>query len=200
MSGALLLGFDNFPRQRIHIGDMLLAYGELEIAMVGVLASVVGTAKSAVRTLYQLRSESQRIDVFEAVAEPWFEQAGLIGHFHEAIAAINHCKKIRNQYAHCIFIEDGGILKFAELETVAKRRTGASVVAKPLTLALVEQQRDYFNYAEHMLFWLAQEYCLKTGQPTVSGRAAVRTILKPRRIQPPKLNSLGEKHARQSTG
>ena len=168
---------------------MLLAYGELEFAMLDILTAVLKNAQTAVRTLYQLRSETHRLNVAEAIAMPWFEATNMGGQFREGITAANHCKTIRNQYAHCHFVADDHVLRFANLELTAKSKgEQCKVVASPITLTLIKQQRAYFDYADHMLLWLDQTYRFKNGQPTHVGTK----IPKPRRMQPPKLNSRGE--------
>jgi len=39
------------------------------------LIAVLGDGQAAIRTMYQLRSESNRIAVAEAIITPWFERA-----------------------------------------------------------------------------------------------------------------------------
>lgn len=189
MASSLLITLDQFPKERDLIARMILAYGEIEFAMLDILGAIFKNQQTAVRTLYQLRSESHRLNIVEAIATPWFEAAGIGGHFTEGMTAAFHCKTIRNQYAHCTFLTDDGVLRFAQLEETAKSK-GAScqVVARPLTLALLEQQSAYFDYADHQILWLDHTYRVKNGQPVHSNAQ----IPKPKRLSPPKLSSRGE--------
>lgn len=154
--------------------------------MLDTLAAVFKDGTTAVRTLYQLRSESNRLSVFEAIAQPWFDQVKLGGQFKEGIDAAYHCKNIRNQYAHCHWLDVNGVLKFCQLEEVARSKAAnAEIKAHPISLPLIKEQSTYFDYTDHMLLWLNFKYRLKTNQsPRTEG-----IIPKPKRISPPKLNS-----------
>jgi len=188
MLDALLVPFAGFRREREIVGKMLVAYGELEIAVLDILTSVLKDGQASARTMFQLRSEANRLAVAEAIATPPFEKAGLGGQFKEAFDAMNHCKNIRNQYAHCIWIGDGGILRFANLEEAAKSKgEKCQVVSHPLTLALLRNQWAYFEYADHALLWVNQEYRKKHKQELHGP-----IIPKPKRLSPPKQHSRGE--------
>ena len=189
MASHLLIQFENFSNEQKLIGEMLLGYGELEFVMLDILNAVMRNAQTAVRTLYQIRSETHRLNVVEAIVTPWFEKLNLGGQLREGMNAANHCKNIRNQYAHCTYIADGSVLRFANLETTAKGKgEQCQVVASPISLELLKKQRSYFDYADQMLLWLDYTYRTKNGRPV----AVDQPIPKPRRIQPPKLNSRGE--------
>ena len=116
MPTSLLIAFDRFPKERELIARMILAYGEIEFAMLDILGAIFKNQQTAVRTLYQLRSESHRLNIVEAIATPWFEQQKMGGHFKEGMTAAFHCKNIRNQYAHCTFVADSEVLRLAQLE------------------------------------------------------------------------------------
>lgn len=187
---TLLIHLDQFPKERDLIARMILAYGELEFAMMDILAATLNDSAAAVRTLYQLRSESNRQAVVEAIAQPSFERAGLGGQFAEAMSAVNHCKAYRNQYAHCHWLAVGKILHFTLLEATAKGKGETCVVKNtPITLELLELQWAYFEYADHCLLWLDNEFRISVGLP-IRGEG---TIPKPKRISPPKRDSRGEK-------
>ena len=189
MASQLLIQFEKFPKEQALVGEMLLAYGEIEFALLDILSAVQKNLQTAIRTLFQLRSETHRLNIVEAICAPWFDNLNLGGQFREGMIAVNHCKNIRNQYAHCLFVDDNPVLRFANLETTAKSKGEVcQVVASPITLALLTKQRAYFDYADHMILWLDYTYRTKNGQPV----AVDQPVPRPRRISPPKLNSRGE--------
>ena len=194
MADALLLPFAGFRREREIIGKILIAYGEMEHVLLDMLIAVLGDGQAAIRTMYQLRSESNRIAVAEAIITPWFERAKLGGQLKEGLDALNHCKNIRNNFAHCIWVSDDGILRFGNLETTAKSKgEKCQLVTHPLTLALLRKQWAYFEYAHHVLLWVGQQFRDKNQQPQ-----AGPLISKPRRVAPPSLHSRGETRIRLS--
>ena len=189
MPTSLLIAFDRFPKERELIARMILAYGEIEFAMLDILGAIFKNQQTAVRTLYQLRSESHRLNIVEAIATPWFEQQKMGGHFKEGMTAAFHCKNIRNQYAHCTFVADSEVLRLAQLEETAKTKgESCQVVLRAITRDFLGKQSAYFDYAHHQILWLDYNYRLKNDQPVRSGEA----ILKPKRLSPPKLNSRAE--------
>lgn len=193
MANHLLIQFEPFPKEKELISEILLSYGELEFVMLDILNAVLKNSQTAVRVLYQLRSEGHRLNIVEAIANPWFEANDLGSEFKEGMAAVNLCKRIRNQYAHCTFMADENCLRFANLEITAKSKgPKCEVVSTPITLPLIERQRAYFDYTDHMLLWLDYTYRTKNGQPV----AVDQPIPKPQRIHPPKLNSRGEARPR----
>jgi len=191
---TLLIHLDQFPKERDLIAKMILAYGELEFAMMDILAATLNDSAAAVRTLYQLRSETNRQAVVEAIAQPAFDRAKLGGQFKEAMAAVNHCKGYRNQYAHCHWLAVGDILHFTQLETAARSK-GADCAVKnvPITAGLLQSQWAYFEYTDHILLWIDNEFRVKAGLP-IRGEGP---IPKPKRISPPKRDSRGEARPRQ---
>ena len=189
MGSSLLIQFDGARKERDLIGRILLGYGEIEFTLLTVLGGVLNNNLTALRTMYQLRSEVNRLAVVEALATPHYQAAGLGGQFKEGLDAANHCKTIRNQYAHATWKRSPkGVLTFANLELPAKTKTPqATVVAHPITEALLQKQWAYFEYTDHMLAWLNQQLVTKLGTGT-----AVKVISKPQRLSPPKLHSHGE--------
>src|SRR5690606_28685494 len=147
-----LIPFRDFPEERELISSMILAYGELECAMLDILGAVRCDMSAAVRTLFQLRSEANRYAVVQATRGRAFDRAGLGKEVSEGMTAVGHCKAYRNQYAHCHWIAEDGVLYFSKLEETAKSK-GAECRVKniPITLPVIKAQWEYFGYADHML-------------------------------------------------
>jgi hypothetical protein len=98
----LLYEFHDFPDEQEAIGKMLIAYGELEFAILGCIGAVLNSDMAqALRILFRVRGEGARIEVADAILRPAFAKVGLGGKWGNALGAARACKNIRNQYAHC---------------------------------------------------------------------------------------------------
>jgi hypothetical protein len=154
---AILSEFDSFPREREFIGEMLMAYGEIEFILVACISvSLDIDHNTAARILFRVRGESARLGVCDAILRPTFANHKLKDKWITAYSAANHCKKIRNQYAHCHWQLHENKLHFVDLDQDAGESKGEvlNVTFYPVDLALIERQYAYFAYA---LAWL---YCL----------------------------------------
>lgn len=198
---GLLIQFEKHPKERELVGKILLAYGELEFLVLDLLRATMdekeeGSATiTAVRTLYRVRSESSRLQIADALVRPKMAEHDMLAPYDEAAAAMHHCKKIRNAYAHCHWISDKGILRFGDLDAAAKGNTEPTRIRfRPITLELLQQQFHYFAFTDHLLIWVADQYRLKTGKP----RMIEPHIPKPQRMPRVSLDSREEAHSRQS--
>jgi hypothetical protein len=192
MPDALLLAFEGHRREREIVGKILIAYGELEHVVLDMLIATLRDGQAAIRTMYQLRSEANRLAVAEAIITPSFTAAKLAVPLKEGLDAMNHCKKIRNNYAHCIWVDDNGLLRFGNLEEPAKSKgEKCQLVTHPLTLTLLRKQWAYFDYTQHLLMWVGQQFREHNQQEQVGP-----LISKPKRVPLPKLHSLGETRMR----
>src|ERR1700724_287307 len=98
----MLYEFTNFPREREIVGQLLIAYGEIEYALLGCLRNVLDDdIHTATRILFRVQGESARIEVSDAIMRQAFMKVGLGAKWGNAIGAARICKNIRNQYAHC---------------------------------------------------------------------------------------------------
>lgn len=190
MVESLLIQFDYHSEERRLIGKIILAYGELEIAVMQLLTTTLrGDTNTAVRTLYRLRSESNRLEVADALVSPQLAQHKLAGAWDEAYAAMKCCKSIRNNYAHGQWLSDRGQLRFGDLDKAALTKgPNCAITMRPLSLAILKKQWAYFQYAHHQLAWIDYRYATLTAQP----RVFPGKVPKPKKVPPPKLDSRGE--------
>ncbi|WP_294120572.1 hypothetical protein [Sphingomonas sp.] len=194
MQHSLLIQLDKHPQERDLIGKLILAYGELEFMLLDMVRATLGenhdedpnTTVTAVRILYRLRSEANRLSVADAIIRPKMAAHDLLKPYCEAFQAIFACKNIRNRYAHGQFVSIKGHLRIGDLDAVAKT-TGPEVQInfQLLTLEHLKKEFEYFAYAEHTLIHATNQLRLKTGQKLPLGAV----IPKPQKIPAPKLGN-----------
>jgi hypothetical protein len=84
----------------------------------------LGDFDTVLKRLFKIRGEAPRIDEGKKQGRPLYRNLNLGTEFDEAIAAMRHCRLIRNQYAHCNWWDDySGHLAFANLEDAARITT-----------------------------------------------------------------------------
>ncbi len=139
------------PREEQLIARMVLIYGQIEGALTNILAFVLGDIDPALRTLYKLRGEAPRIDVVQEICAAKMRELGIWATFDQAIAALKHCKLIRNQYAHCIWGSNGDLLVGDLTETAVQKQPNCTITFRRVPLDLVEEQAAYFVYTNMLL-------------------------------------------------
>jgi len=190
MPNTLLVQFENHQAELAIIGKLIMAYGELEFATMDLVrATMGGSTEKAVKALYRLRSESNRLELADALLTPDLRDKSYGGYWNEAYSALKHCKNIRNQYAHGHFVADDGLLRFGDLDEASSSKNSLfKIRLRPVHLETLEAQLDFFHYSNHLLYWLADQVRLETGQP----RLIAPEVPKPKKVVPPKLDSRGE--------
>jgi hypothetical protein len=160
--------FERFSDEANTIGWLLMGYSALEIDLMN-LCKWARDLDVAVKGMYRARGESARLQIADALARPHYRNLGLGSQFERAISAMGYCRKIRNQYSHCLWHDDNsGQLAFvdleelAELNTVVVNLTGLTLYHVDVTL--LKQQAGYFAYTEALIVWLNYEGRRLTGQ------------------------------------
>jgi hypothetical protein len=178
----VLIEFVDFPEHREILGTLLISYGEIEWALTCCVQQALDISPSdSTRILFRVKGEGARIDVADAIARPAFKKIGLEGQWGNAIGAVRHCKKIRNQYAHCHWRKfDDGVLRFLDLDQEAAAVEGPLVVeAIPMKLGLLQRQRSYFIYALDWLYYLEQEYQKRVGRSSNHDQLEPKSVAQP---------------------
>jgi hypothetical protein len=162
----MLIEFINHDQERDIIGQLLIAYGEIEFGLLGCLRVVLDIDLStAARIIFRVRGEGARIDVCDALMRPAFSKVRLGSKWDNAMGAAKHCKSIRNQYAHCHWQHHDETLRFANFDVDARSKDGTlKVTLLPIDLDLLEKQRRYFEYALDWLYYLDDEYQKRVGK------------------------------------
>jgi hypothetical protein len=153
---AMLSEFEYFPQEQEIVGSLLMAYGELEFALVGCLDEVIGPDLNVTaRMMFRIKGEYARIQVSDAIIRPAVKKVGLDGQWACAFGAMDHCRKIRNQYAHCHWHLEDARLFFVDfdvdVESVAEE---LNITYRHVDLALLQQQKIYFEYATAATYFL----------------------------------------------
>ena len=169
MTDHVLPLFSDFPDELTMAGRLVLGYGELEFELAACLG-VVQTIDIAIRTLFRARGEQYRIEVADALMRPYFDMAGFVGQggpYNDAIADLMHCRKIRNQFAHChwsVSKRTGGLC-FVDLQTTAKTSSGPTTIEElEIDAALLTRHEEYFRYVQRCFWHLAEEMKIHLGK------------------------------------
>jgi hypothetical protein len=176
-----------FAMEGAMVVRLLTGYIRLEIDLMHcVQASEAVGLDLVLKKMFGQRGETKRMKTAEKLGVPGYSRLGLKREFDRAIVALEHCLKIRNQYAHWIWWDDNtGKLAFANLEQLAKRKRRIIDLAKlrayHIDSALLAEQERYFAYTDQLLAWVNYEARKR------SGDFQSNPVSKPKRLRKPKL-------------
>lgn len=163
--------FADFPTEATLIGRILAGYTDLEVDLMHCVRAS-WNLDTVFKVMYRGRGETQRIEIADSFGRKAHRALNLGTQFEMGLGAVRHCLKIRNQYAHCIWWNDNsGSLAFANLEDLAKVNDevadlrGANV--RHVTVAQLESQFAYFEYASNLLIWVLHEGNKAAGRPAM---------------------------------
>jgi hypothetical protein len=187
MSRLILPPFVTFQQEAAIIGRLLAGYTALEVGLMNCVQVVRDDFDAVLKAMFRPRGEATRIDIADALGRHFYHDRGLGTEFEMAISAIRHCRRIRNQYAHCVWYDDkSGKLAFVNLEEIAKGNTRlkdlASLTVLHVDVTLLNDQEQYSVYTDEILAWTNHEGRFR------DGKISSNPLLKPR--SPPKLPSL----------
>ena len=182
---TILSAFTRYPDEAALIGRMLAGYADLEIGLMHCAKQVRGDLDLALKTMFNGRGNSQRIDLAVAIAKRPYDELELGHEFDSAIAAMRYCLRIRNLYAHCTWWADTtGELAFANLEDLAKLNVVVNendlhnLTVNHVNVTHLQAQFNYFEYTDDLLMGVLQEGNRKSGKqdiPSVVVPAALAT-------------------------
>lgn len=169
--------FKDFPEEGNLIGGLILRYAEFEFILSSCVGLALSDSNAAMRMMFRLRSEYQKLEVCDAVSRPKYRAWNLEAEWSNMFAAIQRCQQIRNQYAHCLFFgskEEG--LCFCVLDQVVRSRNGKLLMdLEKIDLDLLHKQADYFSYTEDWIWFVEHEASKKLGVP---GTASIKPTLR----------------------
>ena len=182
---ALMPSFGRFPDEAAIIGELILAYGELEVLLMLCVSAVLNNRARAIEALYRLRGESARAKRGEELTYEQYRAVDL-GEVHkETMDALGNCRKIRNRYAHCQWEDrqaDGLFFTNLEEDYSSKGKEGDWT---HVDLQFLKSQRQYFIYTRELLNYLEDAYKIKVGS------LLFPIFSRPERQLPPKPRNLG---------
>jgi hypothetical protein len=150
--------FDQHPAEALIIGKIVASFGEIELLFGLVAATALGEHHLALRAMYRGRSTGGRIDLADVLMRGAFVKTGLKVLYDEALGAVRHSLKIRNQYAHCHWShgpEDG--VYFTNLEDAANREQGFDFDYKHVDTKLLKEQEAFFDNMKMVLLYLGDQ-------------------------------------------
>jgi hypothetical protein len=160
---SILLAFQRFPEEAAIIGRLLAGYGDLEYELHLCLGAALGNYEAALRTMFRVRGEKQRVQIADALMRQKFHSSGLGENYCEAIGAMDWCRTCRNQFAHCHWWDEPDTLFFMSLETAAQQNADHRVKFLPIDVPLLEQQEAFFRYTLDTLTYLYREFEVRAG-------------------------------------
>jgi hypothetical protein len=152
--------FDRYPKEGNIIGRLLAGYGELELEMCACVAATTGDLNTAIKKLFRVRGEHNRIKTADAMMKTAYASIGLASKYNRTMANMDWCRTVRNQYAHCNWYDttpEG--LCFVDLEHTAKLKRKIKLVAAhryPIDAVLLKRQEFYFTYVRQCYWHLAR--------------------------------------------
>jgi hypothetical protein len=155
--------FDRFTAEGALVGRILSSFGEIEVSICRNAAHATGLGNTLMKALYGIRATSTRINTADRLMRSYFEQRGLLADYRNAIDAVWHCLKIRNQYAHCNWGDhhQAGLF-FADLQDSADTHD-FSQSWRHVDVPLLEQQFAYFGLTMEMIEFTYHEMGVKMG-------------------------------------
>jgi hypothetical protein len=178
-------------QEGVIIGRLMIGYGELEVAMCKCLIAVEGVVDLSIRKLFQVRRASDRIEAVRKMLKPAYEKADLHAPLVETLDDMEWCRQVCNQYSHCQWYwTPHEHLCFVNLEDIAKQPKlilHLTSEKKSLSLKLLNQQEDFFDYVERCLGHLAQSYVDRDRKSSLSAlkRPVLISARPPKRTRPP---------------
>jgi hypothetical protein len=162
-----------FPEEAAIIGRMVVGFGELEILACKVADSATANSTVVLRALYNLKSTSARLDFARTISAPIFEAHELASPFAVTFDALEACRTIRNQYAHCQWADDQAHpdagLFFADFQKAADQSTWI-IDWKHVDVSLLNRQESFFGSTrEALLFLEASMRCINEKTPQNHG-------------------------------
>jgi hypothetical protein len=159
-----------FPKQMAIIGRLLIDYGELELDVMNcVQVARQFDLNSTLKSMFRVRGETNRVDIADALGRVPYVTLSLADEFDTMIAALRHCLRIRNKYAHAYWhdLAQGTQLCYVSLEELAKEDAEVKDLGN-LTFFFINEpllllQEQYFLYARELINYLNHEGRQRTG-------------------------------------
>lgn len=158
---TIMPAFDRYPKEAVIIGKLLAGYGELEFDLCLCVYMACDDFDKVLKTMFTARGEKQRITEANKIGLPLYKAQKLGRPFSATLTDMHHCREIRNQFAHCHWLDDySGKLGFVVLEEIAKSAKLAdtsNLTTHYIDCAILAEQEAYFRYVSLSLAYLNGE-------------------------------------------
>jgi len=193
MVESIIPSLSNYPEEGQIIGRLLAGYGELEFEFAACLASALNEDRqTALRVIFRTKGEESRINIGDAIMRPKYDAIGLKDQYDAMLGALRFCKRIRNQYAHCHWLDypERGLF-FTDLEEPVKTSKGEIYLKfRHVDVPLLMLQEAYFVYTNDWLGHLSHEYLKRAGRSSSHIYAAPKIKPQPPPHNPPERHPL----------
>jgi hypothetical protein len=179
------------PVEASLIGQLVLGYGELERAVAVLLAASIRDRQSAFRMMFRILGETARINAADAMMRHKYAEVGLQSEYAEVIGAVKFCVKVRNQFAHCHWVDDYDAgLFFANFSETAKSENSSAQNWRHVDGDLAESLLRYFEYTIYFLRFLEIEYLVRIGDWASNPLTLPKKRKRPKPYNPPEQHIL----------
>lgn len=179
-----LKAFFKFSNEGVIIGRLLAAYADLELSLLHCVNGTRNDFDTVYKAMFKERGEARRINMADIFGRHAYRKLGLGTQFEMAISSMHYCRKIRNQYAHCIWYDDySGSLAFINLEqgtesnSIVKDFKDLSIFYIDVTT--LNLQEEYFEYTDSLLSWVNFEGQKKAGNQSIPKQQAPKQLKQP---------------------
>lgn len=159
--------FDKFPDEAGTIGRLVTEYGVLEYDYCLMVGALIQDRNAAIKTMYRVRSEAQRLAVGDALARSQVTVERL-SIYESIIADLHICRKIRNLYAHAQWVEaTGPRLAFVDLDSLARSNCHVSEAEQDLyeiTIGLLSNQARFYHQVDQNIRYFNDETQMINGE------------------------------------
>jgi hypothetical protein len=146
------------------IGRILVDYGELELDLMNcVQVARSRDMNSTLKAMFRIRGESSRIQIADALGKVPYAALGLGSEFETMVDTLDHCRKIRNKYAHAYWHDPnmGKDLCYVSLEELAGEDAPVNDLTN-LTFFFIDEplllnQEAYFDFVRKLIMYLNYE-------------------------------------------
>jgi hypothetical protein len=150
-----------FSKEMAVIGRLLIDYGELELDLMNCVQVARGLDLNAtLKAMFRVRGETNRIDIADGMGRAPYNALNLVVEFDAMIAALKHCLRVRNKYAHAYWHDpnQGTELCYVSLEELAKEqaevRDLAALTFFYIDEALLLRQEQFFEYTRDLISYV----------------------------------------------
>jgi len=155
---SILPAFDRWPEAGSIVGRLVTGYGELEYELAMCVSLITQNTDMTFKVIYRASGEMQRVLVADALGRRALPAGNYRTLFEQAIAAMHHCRKIRNQYAHCNWGDDDKGLWFTNPEEPAQENENfmsGRMQTRRADVPLLKEQEAYFCYVRDCFEFLS---------------------------------------------